>query len=37
MDNIIRPTDKSYHFKITHDLGFDKDMLKEMLEENLQQ
>ena len=37
MDNIIRPTEKSYHFKITHDLGFDKDMLKEVLEENLQQ
>jgi len=28
MDNIIRPTEKIYHFKIAHDLGFDKDMLK---------
>jgi len=28
MDNIIRPTEKIYHFKIAHDLGFDKDMIK---------
>lgn len=37
MDNIIRPTEKIYHFKIAYDLGFDKAMIKEVLEENLQQ
>ena len=33
-DNIVRPAEKIYLFKITHDLGFDKDTIKEMLEES---
>ena len=34
VDNIVRPTEKIYLFKIAHDLGFDKDTIKEMLEES---
>lgn len=33
-DNIVRPAEKIYLFKIAHDLGFDKDTIKEMLEES---
>ena len=31
---IVRPTEKIYLFKIAHDLGFDKDTIREMLEES---
>lgn len=34
VDNIVRPAEKIYLFKIAHDLGFDKDTIKEMLEES---
>ena len=34
VDNIVRPAEKIYLFKIAHDLGFDKDTVKEMLEES---
>ena len=34
IDNIVRPTEKIYLFKIAHDLGFDKEMIKEMLDES---
>ena len=34
VDNIVRPTEKIYLFKIAHDLGFDKETIKEMLEES---
>ncbi len=34
VDNIVRPTEKIYLFKIAHDLGFDKDTIKEMLDES---
>lgn len=34
VDNIVRPTEKIYLFKIAHDLGFDKEAIKEMLDEN---
>ena len=33
-DNIVRPAEKIYLFKIAHDLGFDKDTIKEMLDES---
>lgn len=32
VDNIVKPAEKIYLFKIAHDLGFDKEMIKEMLE-----
>jgi len=31
---IVRPTEKIYLFKIAHDLGFDKEAIKEMLNES---
>ena len=31
---IVRPTEKIYLFKIAHDLGFDKETIKEMLDES---
>lgn len=31
---IVRPTEKIYLFKIAHDLGFDKEAIKELLDEN---
>ena len=32
---IVRPTEKIYlFFKIAHDLGFDKEAIKEMLDES---
>lgn len=31
---IVRPTEKIYLFKIAHDLGFDKEAIKEMLDES---
>ena len=34
VDNIVRPAEKIYLFKIAHDLGFDKDTIKEMLDES---
>jgi len=34
VDNIVRPAEKIYLFKIAHDLGFDKDTIKEMLNES---
>ena len=34
VDNIVRPAEKIYLFKIAHDLGFDKETIKEMLEES---
>ena len=34
VDNIVRPTEKIYLFKIAHDLGFDKEAIKEMLDES---
>ena len=34
VDNIVRPTEKIYLFKIAHDLGFDKETIKEMLDES---
>ena len=34
VDNIVRPSEKIYLFKIAHDLGFDKDTIKEMLDES---
>ncbi len=34
VDNIVRPTEKIYLFKIAHDLGFDKEAIKELLDEN---
>ncbi len=32
VDNIVKPTEKIYLFKIGYDLGVDKDRIKEMLE-----
>ena len=34
VDNIVRPAEKIYLFKIAHDLGFDKETIKEMLDES---
>lgn len=34
VDNIVRPAEKIYLFKIAHDLGFDKDTIKVMLDES---
>ena len=34
VDNIVRPTENTYLFKIAHDLGFDKETIKEMLDES---
>ena len=31
---IVRPTEKIYLFKIAHDLGFDKEAIKELLDES---
>ena len=31
---IVRPTEKIYLFKIAHDQGFDKEAIKEMLDES---